>query len=162
MQLIKMLALDVDGTSTDGKIYMSDRGELFKAFNVKDGYALSTMLPEAGIVPVIITSRESKIVELRFRELGVKHCYQRVRDKAAKLQKVAGEFGMLPDEQGIYSEIAYMGDDLIDLPSMKICGFVGCPSDAAKEVQAVADYICLRRAGEGAVREFIEEVIKLG
>lgn len=161
MGCVKMLILDVDGTLTDGKIYMSDHGELFKAFNIKDGYALSTMLPEAGIVPVIMTSRQSKIVELRCRELGVKYCYQGVRDKAEKLREIAEKFGLNPDADSVYQEIAYIGDDLVDLPAMNICGVVGCPADAAKEVKAVADYICLRKAGEGATREFAEEVIRL-
>lgn len=161
MLRIKLIIFDVDGTLTDGKIYISPSGELFKDFNIKDGYALSTMLPEVGIVPVIMTSREAKIVELRCQELGVRHCYQGVLDKAGKLQEIAREFWLQPDELGVYPEIAYMGDDLVDLPPMRLCGFVGCPADAADEVKAVAHYICQKRAGEGAARELTEYLINL-
>lgn len=158
--MIKLLIFDVDGTLTDGKIYMSSSGELFKAFDIKDGYGISTMLPEAGISPVIMTGRESKIVENRCRELGVKHCYMGVRDKGAKIRELAEEHGLQTDERGIYPEIGYMGDDLIDLPAMGICGVAGCPADAVEEVKAAADYICQQKGGDGACREFIEWVIR--
>ena len=85
---IKMLVMDVDGTLTDGKIYMGSDGEVFKAFDVKDGYAIAH-LHEVGIIPVIITGRKSKIVENRAKELNIKEVYQGVSDKVEKLKEVA-------------------------------------------------------------------------
>lgn len=152
--------MDVDGTLTDGKIYISADGELIKAFDIKDGYGIQDLLPKAGITPVIITGRESKIVENRCRELGIVHCYQNCRDKTKKLKEIASLFRLLPNEYGIYREIAYIGDDIIDLPCMKLCEAVGCPADAVTEVKEVAHFISPHMAGSGAVRDFIEWIIK--
>lgn len=157
--MISFLVMDVDGTLTDGKIYMSAGGELFKAFDIKDGYGIHNILPQTGIVPVVITGRESEIVSRRCRELGIAHCYQGCRDKAAKLIEVANQFGLQPDENGVYREIAYAGDDIIDLPCMRRCGVVGCPADAADEVKRAAQFVSSRKGGDGAVREMIEWLI---
>lgn len=156
MSKIRLLVMDVDGTLTDGKIYMSNHGELFKVFDIKDGCGIHDMLPQAGITPAIITGRESRIVENRCRELGIKHVYQGCRDKAAKLREIAELFGLVPDGNGIYREIAYMGDDVIDLPCMKICGIAGCPADAFGEIREIAAFVSAKTGGNGAVREFIE------
>lgn len=152
--------MDVDGTLTDGKIFISADGELFKAFDIKDGYGIHDLLPQAGIVPVIITGRESKIVENRCRELGIVHCYQGCRDKTTKLKEIASLFCLFPNEYGIYREIAYIGDDIIDLPCMKLCGLVGCPEDAVTEVKESVNFISPHKAGSGAVRDFIEWIVK--
>lgn len=162
MLKVKMLAMDVDGTLTDGKIYMSAQGELFKAFDIKDGYGIHDLLPKAGITPVIITGRDSLIVTNRCRELGIRHIYQGVADKAAELIGVAGEFGLEPDGAGIYQQIAYMGDDLNDLPCMKLCGLVGCPADAVEEVKRGAGFVSSKPSGCGAVREFIQWILQKG
>ena len=158
MSEIRCLVMDVDGTLTDGKIYMSAQGELFKAFDIKDGCGVHDLLPRAGIVPVVITARESKIVENRCRELGIVHCFQGCRDKEAKLVELAEQFGLQADENGVYRQIAYVGDDIIDIPCMRRCGVVGCPADAAKEVQELAQFVSSKNGGAGAVREFIEWV----
>jgi len=91
MEKIKMLVMDVDGTLTDGKIYMGQDGEIFKVFNVKDGYAIHELLPKYNIVPVIITGRISRIVENRAKEIGIKHIYQSVEDKIGLLKKLVQE-----------------------------------------------------------------------
>lgn len=156
---IRLLFMDVDGTLTDGKIYISPQGELFKAFNVKDGYGVHNLLPQASIIPVVLTARESAIVQNRCCELGIVHCYQGCRDKEAKLIELAYEFDLYPNEQGVYHEIAYIGDDIIDLSCMQRCGVKGCPADAVAEVKAVCDYVCTTSGGQGAVREFIEWII---
>lgn len=148
---IKLLVMDVDGTLTDGKIYMGENGETMKAFNIKDGYAIAHMLPEMGIIPVIITGRESKIVANRAKELGITELYQGVSDKLAPLKKVAEKYNATPEE------IAYIGDDLNDLECIEYCGFSACPADAVEEVQANCDYVCKTIAGEGAVRELIDK-----
>lgn len=162
MSAIKLLMMDVDGTLTDGKIYMSAQGELFKVFDIKDGCGIHDLLPKAGIVPVVITARKSAIVENRCRELGIEHCYQGSRDKAAKLKEIAEQFGLSPDENGIYQEVAYAGDDIIDIPCMRLCGTVGCPADAAEEVKKIASFVSTKRGGDGAVREFIEWILRKG
>ena len=113
---LRLLAMDVDGTLTDGSINMGSSGELFKSFDVKDGYGIRVTLPQYGIVPIIITGRTSPIVEYRARELGIEQLYQSVEDKAACLRAAAKKLG-IPLEQA-----ACMGDDLNDLPMMELCG----------------------------------------
>ena len=147
---IKLLVMDVDGTLTDGRIYIGENGEVMKAFDVKDGYAIAHMLPEMGIIPVIITGRESRIVENRARELKITELYQGVPNKLEKLKEVAAKYTAVPEE------IAYIGDDLNDLDCIEYCGFSACPADVVDEVKKICDYVCERFAGNGAVREMIE------
>lgn len=153
-QSIKFLIMDVDGTLTDGKIYMATTGELFKVFDIKDGCGIHDMLPKHSITPVIITARESQIVLNRAEELGISHVYQQCRDKVGKLREVCN------DE---LNTVAYIGDDILDLQCMEPVkaagGLVGCPGDAVEEVKKISDYICKRNGGDGAVREFIEWVV---
>ena len=153
MKKIKLFVMDVDGTLTDGKIYMGENGEVMKAFNVKDGYAIAHILPEMGIIPVIITGRKSRIVENRAKELGITELYQCVGNKLAKLKEVAAKYNATPDE------IAYIGDDLNDLECIKYCGFSACPADAVEMIQDKCTFICSKKAGEGAVRECIERIL---
>lgn len=149
-QRIKLLVMDVDGTLTDGGIYMGDKGELFKRFNIKDGYAIRHMLPKMGIEPVILTGRESEIVNNRCLELGIKRIYQASRDKADSLKQIS-------EDTGIGSEgMAYIGDDLNDLPAMRMAVIRGCPSDAVKEIKEICEFVSKSNGGYGAVREFIE------
>ena len=150
---IKMLVMDVDGTLTDGKIYIGENGEVMKAFNVKDGYGI-VMAKKQGILPVIITGRKSKIVEERAKELGIEELYQGIEDKVEVLKEVAERHKILLEE------IAYMGDDLNDLDCMGICGLSACPSDAIDEVINDVDYTCKKSGGNGAVREFITYILK--
>lgn len=162
VKAIKLLVMDIDGTLTDGKIYMSAQGELFKVFDIKDGCGIHDLLPKAAILPIVITGRKSKIVENRCRELGIVHCYQGCRDKAAKLREVADKFGLIPELNGVYQEIACIGDDINDLPCMQLCGVVGCPVDAIDAVKNVADFVSCNTGGNGAVREFIEWIMQKG
>ena len=147
---IKMLVMDVDGTLTDGHIYMGANGEMMKAFHVQDGYAIAHMLPEMGVVPVIITGRSSKIVEKRAAELKIGHLHQGVADKLGKLQEIAAQLGVCA------GEIAYIGDDVNDLDCIRCCGYTACPADAVPEVLEAVDYVCKRNGGCGAVREFVD------
>ncbi len=157
---IKVLFLDVDGTLTDGKIYMGNDGEMFKAFDIKDGCGIHDVLPRHNIVPVVITARESRITANRCAELGIEHCYQGVRDKAKKLEELARLFELKKNSRGEYLCTAYMGDDIIDIECMRLCEMKGCPSDAAKEVKAIAGFISTKTGGNGAVREFIEWLVE--
>lgn len=152
MENIKLLVMDVDGTLTDGCIYMGAEGEAMKAFYAQDGYAIIHILPEKHIVPVIITGRSSKIVQNRAQELNILHLYQGVQDKLPKLREIAGELGVRPEE------IAYIGDDENDLDCIRWCGCTACPADAVPRVLEAVDYVCKRSGGRGAVREFIERL----
>lgn len=149
---IKMLILDVDGTLTDGKIYIGSEGELMKAFNVKDGLGI-VKLQTQNIVPVIITGRISEIVEQRAKELGITEVHQGIKDKVKVLRQLADKY------QYELKELAYIGDDENDLEAMKLCGMVGCPRDAVDSVIQLADFVCKRNGGEGAVREFIDYLL---
>ena len=146
--------MDIDGTLTDGRIYMGPGGEVFKAFDIKDGLGIHDLLPRNGITPVIITGRASEIVERRAGELGITHLYQGVRDKAACLREIAVGLG-IP-----LTQVACIGDDLNDLPMMELCSLKGCPADAVDEVRGLCDYVCKAPGGRGAVREFIEWLIQ--
>lgn len=154
--------MDVDGTLTDGKVYMGVDGEFFKAFDIKDGYALHTILKENGIVPVIITARKSPMVEHRCKELGVTEIHQGVMNKLDCLEKIVMNYS---SEETTYdfSNVAYIGDDLLDLQCMNPIkmagGVVGCPSNAAKELLTVSDFNSPHKGGEGAVRDFVEYII---
>lgn len=156
---IKLMIFDVDGTLTDGKIYMGNNGEVFKAFSIKDGCGIHDLLPTKQIVPVIITARESDIVKNRCKELNIFECWQNVRDKLTQMRELAEKYGLAPDENGIYKEIAYVGDDIIDLECMRHCGLTACPADAAAQVKAVSDFISEYNGGNGAVRDFIEYIV---
>lgn len=152
---IKMLVMDVDGTLTDGKIYMGNAGEQMKAFNAKDGYAIANMLPAMGIIPVIITGRASSIVQNRARELHITELFQGIGDKLMTLRQVAERYHLQPEE------IAYMGDDLNDLECMHFCGYTACPRDAAGALTRYVDFVSSYDGGSGAVREFIEKLSEM-
>ena len=150
---IKMLAMDVDGTLTDGKIYMGPQGEVCKAFNIKDGLGINQLI-QNGILPVIITGRKSTIVENRAKELMITEIYQGVEDKSTVLRQVARKYGFT------LGQVAYVGDDCNDLEVMEAAGLVFAPADAAKEVLEYADIVVTSRGGEGAVREVADYLLK--
>jgi 3-deoxy-D-manno-octulosonate 8-phosphate phosphatase (KDO 8-P phosphatase) len=162
---IKFLVMDVDGTLTDGKIYMGDSGEVIKAFDIKDGCGIKELLPTQGIIPVVITARSSKILENRCYELGVSEIYQGCKNKIGKLEKIIADYSL--KDRIVYSleNVAYIGDDIMDIQCMKPVKQAGglsvCPFDATKSVKDVADYICINKSGKGAVREFIDWLIAL-
>lgn len=151
--MVEYLIMDVDGTLTDGKIYMGESGEMCKAFDIKDGCGIRMILIPSGITPVIITGRSSKILENRCKELGITQLYQGISDKVTCLNALLGE---IPD----YSKVAYIGDDINDLSCMQLIkgngGLIGCPADAVEDVKEWAHFISTRNGGNGAVREFIE------
>ncbi len=151
--MIKLILLDVDGTLTDGGIYRDETGNEIKKFNVKDGYAI-VHASNLGIDFGIITGKKSKLVEIRANELKIKYLYQGISEKTKSLEKIINITGLKKEE------IAYMGDDLNDLHIMKETGLTGAPKDAVKEVLDIVDFVSLKKGGEGAVREFIEFVLK--
>lgn len=154
MKRPKYLVMDVDGTLTDGKIYMGNDGEMMKAFDIKDGCGIHDILIPAGITPVIITGRSSKILENRCKELGITNLHQGIRNKIEKLLTITTDL----------STVAYIGDDINDLscmePIKKAGGMVGCPADAVQKVIDLADFVSKRNGGNGAAREFIEWIVE--
>lgn len=150
---IKVLAMDVDGTLTDGKINIDRYGEIFKSFDVKDGYAIKHLLPKFDILPVIITGRISEITENRAKELGIKYLYQNIKNKQEILHYLCKKHKIE------LQNIAYIGDDLNDLEIMQNVALAGCPADAVKEIRSIAHFISNKNGGNGAVRDFIEWII---
>ena len=147
------LFFDVDGTLTDGKINIGANGEVFKAFDAKDGYGIAVILREKGVEPMIITGRESDIVKERCGELGIELLYQGVKDKVSVLDHVLRERNLS------FDNVAYMGDDIPDLQCIKLAKVNGCPRNAVTEVKKYVKFICSRKGGDGAVREFIDWMV---
>lgn len=150
---IKMLVMDVDGTLTDGRIYVGAEGEVMKAFDVRDGYAIAHILPELGIIPVIITGKSSEIVAQRAKTLKIAEVHQGIWDKLTKLKEIVAKYNVKPEE------IAYIGDDVNDIECMQYCGMTACPHDALPSVKPHVKYICECDGGRGAVREFIDKIV---
>jgi 3-deoxy-D-manno-octulosonate 8-phosphate phosphatase (KDO 8-P phosphatase) len=149
---IRLAIFDVDGVLTDGTLYYTDSGEEMKAFNVQDGHGMR-MLRDSGIALAIISSRSSRCVEARARNLGIELLFQGAADKLAA-------FGEVLSRAGVTAEAcAYAGDDLVDLPVMKRCGLAVAVPDAPAFVRQQAHYITRARGGRGAVRELCEIVL---
>lgn len=153
MKNINTIFLDVDGTLTDGKVYLDNGKNEFKAFNVKDGLLVVAAI-KLGYDVIIMTGRKSEVVARRAAELGIEEYYQGVRNKKHALEKMMEEKGIT------YGNLAYLGDDLNDLAVMKEARFAGCPKDAAAEVKEVSDLISEFKGGEGAVREILTHLLK--
>ena len=160
--MIKFLVMDVDGTLTDGKVYMGNEGESFKAFDIKDGCGLKVLLPQHGIIPVIITARKSEMLKQRCKELGIVEIHQGVSEKLDCLKEILERYSTNGQTYTL-ANVAYIGDDILDLqclmPIKEAGGVAGCPIDAVKNVLSVCDYIAPHKGGEGAVRDFVEYLI---
>lgn len=153
MAKIRLLLLDVDGILTDGRIQYDERGGEIKSFDVKDGHGLK-LLQRAGIQVGIITGRSSSIVQRRACELGIEILYQNAKDKLLPYAEILRLHGF-EEEQ-----IAYMGDDLVDLPILMRVGFSATVADAVTEVQERVDYVASKSGGRGAVREVCDMLLK--
>jgi 3-deoxy-D-manno-octulosonate 8-phosphate phosphatase (KDO 8-P phosphatase) len=150
---IKVIAFDVDGVMTNGEIIYTSDGDEIKVFNVKDGLGL-VLASQSGFITAIITGRASPIVERRCQELKICHIYQNVKDKTKIIEELATIYNI------DCSEICYMGDDLPDLPALKMVGLACCPSDAIIEIREACSWISSHQGGQGAVRELIDFLIK--
>ena len=140
---------DVDGVLTDGRLYIGEAGELFKAFHVLDGHGLK-LLAQAGITPLIITGRDSAAVRRRVSDLGLAHAFFGVSDKLAVASAWLAEQGIAWDA------LAVIGDDWPDLPLLARAGLACAPVNAHAEAKALAHHVTAARGGEGAVREFCD------
>ena len=149
---IKLAIFDVDGVLTDGRIYISDTGEDFKAFNTLDGHGLKS-LQQVGITPVIITGRDSPAVRRRVADLGLDHAVYGARDKLAAAEPLLAALG------ASWGEVAAMGDDWPDLPLMTRAGFACAPPGAHAEVLAIAHHVTRAAGGHGAAREYCDVLL---
>ena len=150
---VVLMGFDVDGVLTDGTLYFSSAGDEMKAFSSLDGHGLK-MLQRAGVEVAIISGRSSRALELRAMNLGVKELHMGVADKRALLTGLAAQRAIDLTQTG------YMGDDVVDLPVLRACGFSATAADAHGEVLARVDYVATRGGGRGAVREVCDLIIR--
>ncbi|MGS0753677.1 KdsC family phosphatase [Roseateles sp. GG27B] len=143
---LKAAIFDVDGVLTDGRIYIGEQGEAFKAFSTLDGHGLK-LLDQGGITPIIITGRDSPAVRRRVADLGLRHAVYGAKDKLAVAQPLLDQLGLE------WAQVAAMGDDWPDLPLLTRAGFACAPAQAHAEVKAVAHYVTTAAGGHGAARE---------
>jgi 3-deoxy-D-manno-octulosonate 8-phosphate phosphatase (KDO 8-P phosphatase) len=151
---IKLLLLDVDGVLTDGRIVVDDRGVETKQFHVRDGQGI-TLLRRAGVQVGFITARCSRAVSRRAKELGVRIVRQGVQDKLNAYNSIKRDLALSDDK------IAYMGDDLVDLPVLRRAGFAIAVGDAWSGLKPAVDYVTALPGGCGAVREVAELLLQV-
>ena len=150
---VRVVAFDVDGVLTDGALYYTDAGEEMKAFNVHDGHGMK-MLMDSGLALAIITSRSSRGVTARARNLGIDLLFQGATDKLAAFQELLGRCGAGA------GACAYTGDDVVDLPVLKRCGLALSVPGAPPLVRRHAHYVTRARGGHGAAREICELILQ--
>ena len=150
---VRLLCLDIDGTLTDGKIYIYD-DSVMRAFSVLDGLGIQRFIAGGGVAALITAAAEGEqAIHTRAQQIGIHHIYTRVRDKLTVMRTIAAA------ENITEAEIAYVGDDIPDLESMRQAGFAAAPPTAVADVQTAAHYIAGLPAGGGAVREICEFII---
>lgn len=154
LKSIKAFIFDVDGVLTDGIVHVTEAGDQLRQFNIKDGYALQLAV-KRGFKIAIITGGKSAGVMLRLKGLGITDVFMQVDSKV----EVYNQF--LSDNQLVAKDVLYMGDDIPDLPVMKVAGLPVCPQDAAEEIKAISIYISPVNGGKGCVRDIIEKVLKI-
>ena len=153
LRRIKMLLIDVDGVLTDGGIYYSAAGAEMKRFNAHDGFGV-VRAREHGLKVGIISGRQTPIVDVRAKEMQILDVVQNASDKVAAMDELCRRHGLEADE------VAFIGDDLFDLPLLKAVGFSAAPHNAVPDVKKTVDYVTNGSGGNGAVRELIDLIIK--
>ncbi len=146
---IKMVVFDVDGVMTDGSITYDENGVEYKTFNVKDGQGIVRITKE-GIITAIITARNNATVKHRFENLGMSRLFMGQKDKMVAMKQLLDEYNL------DLSQVAYMGDDLPDMPVLKEVGLASCPNDAIDEVKELCHFVSSKNGGRGAVRELTD------
>lgn len=150
---IRLVIFDVDGVLTDGSLFLGDDGQEYKAFNSRDGHGMK-MLQSNGVTIAIITGRSSQVVSHRMASLGIEHVYQGARDKAPAYADLRDKLG-LED-----SQVAYVGDDVVDLPVMRKVGLAIAVQDAHDMVKKHAHWQTPSRGGRGAARDVCEMLLE--
>ena len=153
LKKVRLLAMDVDGVLTDGRISLVGDSEESKQFHIQDGLGIQLAV-HGGLVVAWITGRTSSIVERRANELGVTHLHQGCSNKSVVLAELIAKYSVNQ------SQIAYMGDDLNDIPAFSLAGVKFAPSNAVAEIKGLADFVTERNGGEGAVREMCDVILK--
>ena len=148
------MILDVDGVLTDGRIIIDDSGQESKHFDVKDGHGLKLIM-RYGIDVVLLTGRSSFVVDHRAKELGIQEVFQGILNKKEFFQQFMEKREILPEE------VAYIGDDVVDIPILKRVGFSVTVKDAVDEVKEIVDHITEKPGGRGAVREVCDLILKV-
>ncbi len=151
---IRTFVFDVDGVMTDARVQVTERGELLRTMSIRDGYAVQLAV-QLGYRVAIITGGTSEGVRLRFLRLGVDDYYSGIRDKALTLDAYHARHGLSA------AQTLYMGDDVLDLPAMRVVGLPCAPADAVPQVLAAAKYVSPHRGGAGCVRDAVERVLTL-
>ena len=151
--MINMLILDVDGVLTDGTLYYTADGEVMKGFNAHDGYGLA-LLQKAGMKVAIISGRRSPALERRLDDLEIYRRFLGCKDKAAAIKAIAD------DTATPFADMAFMGDDLLDWPAMKLAGLKIAPASAVAAIRERADLVTVAAGGAGAVREAVEYIFE--
>ncbi|GAK96991.1 3-deoxy-D-manno-octulosonate 8-phosphate phosphatase [Nonlabens tegetincola] len=146
--------LDVDGVLTDGRLLISESGELLRTMNARDGYAIKTALNN-GYKVCIITGGRNDGVKSRLMGLGVEDVFLNASDKMVQMREYVAKHNLTTEE------ILYMGDDMPDLPALEYAGVATCPQDAIQEVKSICNYISHRNGGDSCVRDVIEQVMKV-
>lgn len=154
-QDIRIAFFDIDGVLTDGGVFFSEYGETLKRFSVLDGYGLK-LLRMAGIVPAVITGRDSKPLRVRLEALGVEHVRYGIEDKLSVAREMLAQLGF------DWTQAAAIGDDWPDLAMLGSAAFAAAPANAHAEVRALAHYVTVARGGEGAAREFCDLLLMAG
>ena len=151
---IKAFAFDVDGVFTDGSVMCFPDGDLIRTYNAKDGFALRTAYLK-GYPVAIITGGFSNSIEKRFADGLANEIYMKSKNKVPDFMDFCNKYNLDP------SEVVFVGDDIPDIPILKICGLSVCPSDAVAEVKSACEYISIFPGGKGCVRDIIEQVLKV-
>ncbi len=149
---VRIAIFDVDGVLSDGGLHYAEAGDAMKTFDVRDGMGMK-LLQEAGIELAIITSRRAGSVRERAADLGIRYIQQGVADKYSAFEALLTELGLTP------AQAAFLGDDLVDLPVLKRCGFAVTVADAPAVLKRHADYVTRTSGGRGAAREFCEVIL---
>ncbi len=149
---IRVAIFDVDGVLTDGTLYLGDDGQEYKAFNSRDGHGM-VMLRDSGVTLGVITGRRSEVVRIRMQSLGVEHVHQGCRDKLPTFLALASQLGVP------HAAVAYMGDDLMDLPVMRHVGLAVTVADAHPVVREHAHWCTPSAGGRGAARDLCELIL---
>ena len=154
MNDIKAFIFDIDGVLTDGTVHIAEDGQLLRQMNIKDGYAMKVAI-DKGYPICIISGGSNEGVRIRLQNLGIKDIYMATPDKVEKFHEICDAYQLKPEE------ILYMGDDIPDYLVMQKVGLPTCPQDAVQEIKGISKYISHANGGKGAVRDVIEQVLKV-
>lgn len=150
---IELVIFDVDGVLTDGSLFLGDDGQEYKAFNSRDGHGM-VMLRESGVTLAVITGRQSEVVRIRMESLGIEHVYQGRRDKLPAYEALKERVGVSD------AQVAYVGDDVVDLPVMRRAGLAIAVADAHPLVLEHAHWQTQAAGGRGAARDVCELLLE--